>query len=945
MWLPARPICLVAFPLLALLVGGSNIQPAGEFARTVDELGEAIPEGAIARLGTLRLTHVGGITSIAVSADGKMAASGVRRGDEEYFGERKVHESGAFSLHEGVRVTRATIRLWSTGSGELIRELRTTDAPVSFLQFAPDGKKLFAGCGKFVCCFDTGSGKKLWEQEAIREGRLHDGGEAVGMLLDKNTLVSLHSGRLICPVDLDGGVAFHYHVQQIVRFWNARTGAPVLVPKVLDSTIVAQTRVPVLFHEIAVSPDTKQAAIVTSEADPLPRLFDRSFEGTWKYSKRRLEVIDVAAGKILHTFADNDAQFGNLAFANDGRGLALVARNKNEIWHIGKDKSEKRLIARELPVIKEIAFSDAEHIAALVGDERQRIHVWNVRTGARLEKHHVRKQIFEPGAVGPVVAQSLGNTIALLDSKSGKPLHAFQGHRLPASLRYALHSADVLISRDSQRAIQWDTRTWKVKQVMPLPEKLDRIQWGYHLDTEFDAGISVEKGLCVHSDGKQHELRHLRTGKPVRPLKGGRGNESNFYFSAAGNRLMSRMHRWYQFYDVATGQPLAKAKGDSANVHYMWYRHPEISARGKYFANTSTRDRPAIELFDVATGKLIRKLTPRFAKDRGGSILKFHLSADERFAFGEVHEALGLENGFSAEKVSVTIWDLETGEILQDVVVVPSTRVFWRRGLSESIIDVMALSNDHRLLALTRGNREAWSRPHKAEPIEIWEVASGNKRGELKGHGPVADLAFSPNDRQLASSSDDSTILIWDLHRPLPTAKKTFSEQTLDECWASLAERDAVKAECALWKLITGDEASVAFLKKKLRPAAAPDGNRVHQLLKELDNSDFKTRTSAHEQLSDLGELITDALEAAVKQDPPLETRRRLQARLEKSRAAARPLGGNERMRQWRVLEALEKIGTAEVQSFIHELAGGAPPASLTKVANAVATRLNRRPK
>jgi WD40 repeat protein len=70
-------------------------------------------------------------------------------------------------------------------------------------------------------------------------------------------------------------------------------------------------------------------------------------------------------------------------------------------------------------------------------------------------------------------------------------------------------------------------------------------------------------------------------------------------------------------------------------------------------------------------------------------------------------------------------------------------------------------------MALARTFRRSYERQFESTPIEIWEVASGQKRGELTGDGPIADLAFSPDDRFLASSSDDTTILIWDLKRPL----------------------------------------------------------------------------------------------------------------------------------------------------------------------------------
>ena len=115
--------------ILALSLAGAPLsfgQPT--LGPRIDRYGDALPEGAIARLGTLQLTHLGGIESLAISPDGTVAASGVRDGKETYLGERKVHEAKGITLEEGVRITEATIRLWDVKAGELLRQILTPDA-------------------------------------------------------------------------------------------------------------------------------------------------------------------------------------------------------------------------------------------------------------------------------------------------------------------------------------------------------------------------------------------------------------------------------------------------------------------------------------------------------------------------------------------------------------------------------------------------------------------------------------------------------------------------------------------------------------------------------------------------------------------------------------------------------------------------------------------------
>lgn len=182
-----RLVGIIAFFLAS--AGPAHCQPPRN-PRT-DCYGDALPEGAIARLGTLRLTHLGGIEVVAISPDGTVAASGVRQGKEKHLSERIVQQAEGLTIKEVVRVTEATIRLWNVKTGELLRELSTPDAPVTHIRFATDGKTFFAGCGKFLCCWESDTGKKVWQQEAIVGDQFHDGVRLQEVIQAGDTLASL----------------------------------------------------------------------------------------------------------------------------------------------------------------------------------------------------------------------------------------------------------------------------------------------------------------------------------------------------------------------------------------------------------------------------------------------------------------------------------------------------------------------------------------------------------------------------------------------------------------------------------------------------------------------------------------------------------------------------------------------------------------------------------
>jgi hypothetical protein len=228
----------------------------------------------------------------------------------------------------------------------------------------------------------------------------------------------------------------------------------------------------------------------------------------------------------------------------------------------------------------------------------------------------------------------------------------------------------------------------------------------------------------------------------------------------------------------------------------------------------------------------------------------------------------------------------------------------------------------------------------KSDPIvRLIEVASGKERHHLVGHrGSVWSLAVSSDGRQLLSGSLDTTALVWDLASPLAGQSKVHTAAEREAAWSDLASTDADRAYGAIRRLGTSPTALVG----QLKPREAVDEARLARLLRELDSDDFAQRSRASESLESLGEGAIAACRMALAAKPSLELHRRLSALAEKQ-ARAWWTDTPSRLREVRVIEALELSGSPQARRELEKLARGAAGYRLTDEARRALRRLEIR--
>jgi RNA polymerase sigma factor (sigma-70 family) len=335
-----------------------------------DRYGDPLPEGALARFGTIRWRQGWMASRVLFSPDGtKLALLGYGRpiglwdvatGKQIHqFHNRDSQPGGAAFSPDGKLLAEGdvAVRLWDTRTGALRRELPAAEESQRAVLFTPDGNTVIsAGHDKVIHLWNVHTGVSLGQLEG------HDASAW--------SLAITQDGRVLASTGND----------KVIRLWNLARRKPILEIKGLGHVV-----------ELAFSPDGRWLA--SAEEDNAP-----------------VRVWDVRTGKERFRFGDVASRGQTVAFSPDGR---LVASGHSDgaihLWDAATGKDARRWSCRS--AVKSLAFSpDGKTLATTsLWDSGPRL--WDTASGKEIHPTDAHR-----GMVTQICLSPAGNALLSLSN-------------------------------------------------------------------------------------------------------------------------------------------------------------------------------------------------------------------------------------------------------------------------------------------------------------------------------------------------------------------------------------------------------------------------------------------------------------------------------------------------------------------------------------------------
>jgi WD40 repeat protein len=640
--------------------------------------------------------------------------------------------------------------------------------------------------------------------------------------------------------------------------------------------------------------------------------------------QRTIRFFEIPTGRLLGQYQDVMPPLAALAFAPDGKALAVSGERAIVLVEVPSGKVLHRFESDAL-VRPALAFH-VDGSRLVVGGNAPVLRTWDIASGAELPPYRFHgapadesrartayvlrpTQAVRFAANGKTLAAlDAGGRIRLWEPATEDELAPLHGHGGPVAA-VALSADEHLLAT----AVRDTIYVWDIDSGRELCQLVAREESG-PLSFSGD-GRTVWYGT---QDGGFRRWDLPPLDRPVQQVASRKDAPTRFLTFTAGGLQLRHTAAGPKAADVLSVGPLADL---DSGLRFVLFPEDEpkgtlvtLTPDGRTAAsNSATLGRSDLRIWDPARRMGVRQHTV------ASKVTTIALSPDGRTLATYTPRAGGV----------IELWETTTWQ-RRAVLLRPQ-----RRGDGTWMLpSALTFSRDGSLLVSGDGDGG----------VRVWDLASGQQVHEFLGHRRmVAVVAFTRDDRRLISAGEDGLVFVWDL-APVydrPDFKQPgLTAAPLEHCWAALASSD--HSFKGIWAMASSPVEAVAFLERKLQPVPRKDPERVARLIADLDSDKFLVRQKATEELERLDELAEPELRAAQAANRSLETTRRLEALLQRIDKNRQPQEG-ERLQQLHALEVLELAGTPEACLLLQNLSKGAPGSSITREAQAALRRLDSR--
>jgi len=791
----------------------------GSAAGLLDTYGDAMPAGAVARLGTIRFRHDGLARAFAFSSDGKWLAAGC--------------SNGSFGVH-----------IWEAATGKPLHQLLNGEC--DSLTFSPDNKLLLAAAKPWnnphLVVIDVATGKEL-RKLLLPEGERTQWHAALSP--DGKTAAAAEDFWWLSEEKV------HKRPARIV-FWDITTGKQTRTFIAHDGGI----------RSIVYLKDGKK--LISASEDDSIRLWDaasgtemRRFQGKSVIvapdemvlavldEGPAVRLLDCATGEELRRLQADGEKVRVVTFSPDGKILAVGgASGIIRLWDTARGKEIRHWAADIGGGTDSVAFSPDGKILVSGGWLQSQVHQWDVATGKEIDPYvghgayvHAMaysadgKSLLTSGAEAHVFRWSLANgqRSRFLFGQSPSPDNK---ERLPLAFsadgRLVVYT--VGLPKLSIGASAWDPviHLWDTAANKELHELKGHSQ-GAQLYR-----FSPDNKLLVSAAADGVRLWDTGTGKELPPLMGNQLECSALDMSADGKLLLSGGNdKTLRLWDLVTRKELRHWDWD--NGRDIWGQSAILSADGKFVVYTirNVSGLPQVHVCDTAT-------------------------SEEKFSFGPVqYHALALSTSSRllayAHSDGIHIWDMLSGKEIRQIATelgnlpklafAPDGRSLASTGMDSTVL----------LWDLTgHGNAPKGQSPPLADSdlASLWSDLAGDA---AKAERAIWALALAPqqslpllNQRLRpppAGDAEQVAKLIADLASDQPQARQKASEE-LDK----LSEA----AEGALRKAISGNP-SLEF-RRRVDLLLEKRDKEVVQRLRAIETVEYIGTSEARRLLEAIGQ-------------------------------------------------------------------------------------------